>query len=150
MTMKNQQLIHDFKRLIHVLSISKRNPVAYDDITLYRAEVHILEIIGNSANTTVTDIARDLGVTKGAISQIVSKLYSKEIIRKKEIPNSNRQELSLTPRGKSIFKAHAQRERDLIESVDNKLEMLSTREIDIFRDILNSVTEFIQQHSDKG
>lgn len=145
MAKNSKLLIQDFKRLIHVLSTSKNSPIEFGEVTLYRAEIHVLELIGDTDKPTVTVIAEKLGVTKGAISQIISKLLIKELIIKRDILNSNAQILSLTAKGLRVLSTHHGHELSLISQVEGKLEVFNESEIGIFDDIVNAVVEFIQR-----
>ncbi len=63
----------NLKKLIHVLSTGNNKPIAYGEVALYRAEVHILEVIEENEGITATEITEKLKITKGAVSQIIIK-----------------------------------------------------------------------------
>ena len=143
---EDRELIHEFKRLIHVLSMGKRTSIQYGNMELYRAEVHILEIIGDAKAVTATDIARNLEVTKGAISQVIAKLFNKGLLRKERRDgNSKRQELHLTPNGKKVLAAHEEREHSLLTQVGTRLKRLRPEDVKDFSEIVKHITHFISE-----
>ncbi|HQA52002.1 MAG TPA: helix-turn-helix domain-containing protein, partial [Spirochaetota bacterium] len=71
-----------FKRLIHSLTAGNNLPSDYAGVLLFRSEVHILEIIGKNPGITSSAITTKMKVLKGAVSQITSKLFNKNLIKK--------------------------------------------------------------------
>ena len=57
--------------------LSKKTYKYYGDIELYPSEVHTIEYIGVNGSTKLTDISKQLLLTKGAVSKIVVKLVKK-------------------------------------------------------------------------
>jgi DNA-binding MarR family transcriptional regulator len=74
------------------------------DISLHPSEVHLLLVIENHTNTNATLIANQLGLTKGAVSQTISRLVKKGILEKSKDPyHKNELTLSLTALGQEAF-----------------------------------------------
>lgn len=70
-------------------------------------EVHTLKYIADHDGITVTQLARDYGKTKGAISQILKKIESKGLIYRQADPeNDKRYHIYLTEKGKTLDQAH--------------------------------------------
>ena len=64
-------------------------------------------MIGNKREMGVTDIARAMGVTKGAVSQTLKKLENKDLIAKYGDPEkTSRILVGLTAKGKTAYYAH--------------------------------------------
>lgn len=144
MRTEDRELVHEFKRLIHVLSMGKRTAIRYGETNLYRAEAHILEIIGDTKAITATDIARNLGITKGAISQVITKLFKKGLLRKENnINNAKSQGLHLTFNGQKVLAAHEERERYLLRKIDARLKGLRPEDVKDFSEIVKHITDFI-------
>lgn len=146
--MRNEEaeIIHAFKRLIHVLTTGKRTPREYGGVTLYRAEVHILEMIGKRSGITASDIVNTMDVTKGAISQIISKLSAKGLLQKSSrAENMKIQELCLTEKGTEILLHHNEREKELMEKVMPEIEKYRTEDLARFVTIVNSVIDFVKK-----
>ena len=146
MQKENEKLMYAFKRLIHVLTTGKNIPFEYGLTTLYRAEVHILEIIGTQSGITASDIVENMEVTKGAISQIISKLLKKELIHKSsKAGNLKILELYLTKKGKEVLLHHSEHEKGLIEKIIPELNKCRAEDVERFTAIVQAVTDFIRR-----
>lgn len=106
-------------------------------------EVHTLKEIADCPGITVTELAKNQGKTKGAISQILKKIESKGLIYRESDPtNDNKQLLYITSRGSILDKAH--RGYDKIsfgESMDRVREIYTDQEIDIAFSVMESWLE---------
>lgn len=93
---------------------------------LYSAEVHMIEIIGSYETITTTKIAKALGITKGAVSQITNKLLVKNLIVK--VPStekSNEILISLTDKGRIVYSYHQNMHQEMKEKIDSIICELS-------------------------
>ncbi len=145
--MDNQeQIMNAFKRLIHVLSTGKNRPYTYGDITIHRAEVHILEIIGSNSGITASGIVKAMNVTKGAVSQIVKKLRERRLIEAIETSTDRKvYELHLTKKGKSILEQHDIREKKLLRKIAPEINHCGSADIKRFANVINHVADFIDE-----
>ena len=93
---------------------------------LYSAEVHMIEIIGSYEMITTTKLARVLGITKGAVSQITRKLLEKNLIVKESSREKNNEVLiSLTEKGRVVFCYHQGMHEDMLRKIELILYDLS-------------------------
>lgn len=70
-------------------------------------EVHVLEQIYFHPGITVTELATLISRTKGAVSQIATRLYEKDLITKTSQENEEkRRSLWLTPKGMELNQLH--------------------------------------------
>ena len=77
------------------------------DVLLTREEVHLVSAVAENEGTSVTDLARIKGVTKGAVSQMLSRLEKKGLIEKEPDPaNVSRLLIQLTPKGRLADQGH--------------------------------------------
>lgn len=76
---------------------------------LYPSEIHMIHAIGKHPGINVTDLAKFLGITKGAVPKMVKKLKSKGLVESLE-GHENRKEvrLALTFEGKKAHKGYLQ------------------------------------------
>lgn len=87
---------------------------------LYSAEVHMIEIIGSYETITTTKLAKTLGITKGAVSQITYKLLKKNLIVKAPSTEKNNEVLiSLTDKGRIVYSYHQNMHNKMIERIDS-------------------------------
>ena len=103
-----RSIVESFKRVAGKWHKLEKQPRKFGtDIELHSSEIHLIEVIGENAGLSVTDIAGLLGVTKGAVSQTLKKLETKNLANKKEDPtNTSRALVELTLRGREAFDAH--------------------------------------------
>lgn len=74
---------------------------------LYPAEIHMLTAVDMRGSTGVTELAEDLGVTKGAVSQQISKLVNKGLLTKESDPdNRSRVRIMTTEKGHEASDNH--------------------------------------------
>ena len=109
-------------RLINLYNSKTKQPRTYSTgHTLYSAEVHTIEIIGSRQGITATELAKVLCVTKGAVSQTVSKLTEKDLVTKR-LDNSGKILLCLTESGVCVCEEH----RRLHEKMHSRLSELTS------------------------
>lgn len=83
----------------------KKKIFQFQNISLYPSEVHLMMVIEDKIHVNATEIAKRLGLTKGAISQTLSRLEKKGIIvKRKDIYKKNELILSLTDLGKEAYR----------------------------------------------
>ncbi|MCC8059507.1 MAG: MarR family winged helix-turn-helix transcriptional regulator [Clostridiales bacterium] len=103
-------------------------------------EVHTLKHIADNPGITVTELARDNGKTKGAISQILKKIEAKGLVeRHQSSGRDNRILLYLTDKGRILDEAH--RKYDEIsfgESMGQVREVYSKEEINLTFSVLET------------
>ncbi|MES5868200.1 MarR family transcriptional regulator [Bacillus cereus group sp. RP32] len=71
------------------------------------SELHVIECIGKNALMNVTAITTEMGMTKGAISKICTKLFQKQFVEKMQMLDNQKEIFfRLTESGNEIYKAH--------------------------------------------
>lgn len=122
--------------IIHQVSniyVSTKAPHDYGTGVDYTSvEVHLVKYIADNPGITVTEIARDYGRSKGAISQILKKVEEKGLITRECTPRSdNKTPLYVTELGKVLDDAHRDYdERRFGESMNPVRENFTQEEID--------------------
>ena len=103
-----RSVLESFKRVVKKWQkLEKETRKFGTAIELYSSEIHLIETIGENEGSSVTDIARLLDITKGAVSQTLKKLKIKKLAKKEEDPaNASRILVELTPLGWEAFNSH--------------------------------------------
>ncbi len=71
------------------------------------SELHVIQCIGKKGLMNVTAITEEMGMTKGAISKICTKLFNKQFVEKmKMLDNQKEIFFRLTDNGNGIYMAH--------------------------------------------
>ena len=102
------------------------------DVPIHEAEIHMLKAIKQTGLTHVSGLAKKLGVTKGAVSQIIMKLHKKGLVTK-GTDADNQSKLN-------VEAAYARHE-ELHQQFDNMTEEELARYPEEFR---NSVRTFLK------
>ena len=72
-------------------------------VLMHQKEIHTVQAIGRHPGINVTGLAEHTGVTKGAVSQIISRLIKKGLVRRARVPgNAKEVILELTEKGKEV------------------------------------------------
>ncbi|MBD1373202.1 MarR family transcriptional regulator [Hazenella sp. IB182357] len=135
-------------KLIFQLQRLERNPRAFGEAgTLTPSEIHAVDAIGEDGNILMSQLAERLGVTKGAITQVISKLEKKGITFRATHPEDSRAVLiSLTEKGEIAFRAHM----ELHAQFNQKLrEELSLDEIAIFEKCIKTFTSLLNRENER-
>ncbi len=87
-------------------------------VPLHRTEIHTIQAIGENPGINLTGLARRMGVTKGAVSQTVSRLVEKALVRKSHPPgNAKEIRLELTDLGRIGYRTHERFHTDMFETI---------------------------------
>lgn len=95
------EILEQFYQLTNKINKMRNKPLSFHGAEpLNTPAVHLIDVIGKHKNITTTEIAETLGITKGAVSQMTSKLEIKDFI-KREKSNGNDKEIHffLTAKG---------------------------------------------------
>ncbi len=105
---------------------------------LHGSEIHMVMHIGDNPGMHVSELARIAGVTRGAVSQLVSKLEKKGLVTKKGDPeNSLKTVPVLTNKGKVAYYAHARRHEKMDEGLFEFVNRLTDDEFALIENFLH-------------
>ncbi|WDP92735.1 MAG: MarR family transcriptional regulator [Desulfobacter sp.] len=145
--MKNDILkIHGkFQSLMELALKLDRAPKKFGtDQDLSHSEIHLIEIIGDNRGMGVTDMARCLGVTKGAVSQNLKRLETKGLAVKSPDPeNLARVVVTLTAKGKTAYWAHRHWHETMDGGFSEYLHALDGNDVKVILDFLGRVEDFL-------
>lgn len=136
---------YTFLRIVTKISkLDKKIRYYGTDSPLHEAEIHMIKSIKENEGIHVTGLADMLGVTKGAVSQIIMRLEYKGMIIKDTDPrNLSRLALRLTPKGETAYQHHEKKHQEF-EELFNALLEGTTEDNKVFLNIfLNSLDEKI-------
>lgn len=146
MKFKNRTKIsYTFLRVVTKLSEIDRKMRCYGtDQPLFNAEIHMIKSIKENEGIHVTGLADMLGVTKGAVSQVIQKLERKSMIVKDTDPrNLSKLALHLTPKGETAYMHHEDLHRRFDGLFDIVLKNASEENSAFLKDFLSSLDEKI-------
>jgi DNA-binding MarR family transcriptional regulator len=121
------------EKLTHIVSIvNQEMKTAWDyglGFPLHHSEVHLLEAIKFCKGANAGEIARYLGITNGAVSQVAKKLMDKALVETYQAED-NRKEVffRLTPLGNKACAGHQRHHKKIDASLIKYVEHLDEKE----------------------
>ena len=145
----NLELVNKILETISKITFSdRRRKITYKGIKLYPSEVHLLLFIYHIQNTNITKIADLLGLTKGAISQTLSRLHKKGIILKRTEPSKKNQvHVQFTNEGKMLMEHVIEFRNSLETKYLNFLESKSDEEKQTISDFLDTLVSIMHHNN---
>ena len=114
------------------------------DTVLHLSEIHLIEFIGDHGGFCVSEIARETGVTKGAVSQTLKRLERKRFVLKPADPeNRSRRVVFLTEKGRTAYAGHRKYHEQINLLVSRSLVEKTQEEIDIIYDFLDRLERLL-------
>jgi DNA-binding MarR family transcriptional regulator len=124
-----QILIDLFLKILHLYSVIGRKPKDYGtgDL-LYLAEIHTITMVGKNREINMTQLAELMGVTKGAISQTIRKLVTKDFITKSNTTNRKEINLKLSEKGLIVYNGQESFQKELFTFAGSLYEKATPEE----------------------
>lgn len=143
--------IRDLLRISAMYGQIEAMPIRIDSKTeVSTREAHTIQAVGENQDMNVTQLAEHFGITKSGASQMVKKLVNKDFILKRQSAHSNKEfELSLTPMGWQVFKAHERIHGEDLNKLINGLTSFSISQIATLSVLLESFREIMESRISK-
>ncbi len=126
-----------------ILFLKKKSMFQFQDETFYPSEVHLMLTMGGADATNATRMAQLLGVTKGAVSQTISRLEKKGVLTKWRDPyNKNELTIELTDFGRLVFDHYRERVNSFRELHARYIDSFSEAEKETIQRFLAEVERF--------
>ncbi|KAF1077083.1 MarR family winged helix-turn-helix transcriptional regulator [Halodesulfovibrio sp. MK-HDV] len=134
MNNKEETIKYMTGRLIRIINKHLRieeQPIPISEgVELTSSEVHCLQAIGLNEGTNLKSIASVMGVSKSAVSQMVSKLEKKKLVRKDRALDNNKEFLAfLTDSGWEAFNIHQEFHERHMHNLLGRLDEFSDPQI---------------------
>lgn len=138
-----KKLIEEYMVMTEAIANTGKKARSFNtDVTIYRSEIHLIQLVGDYERLHISDIARKFGITKGAVSQMVKKLEKKDlVIKQRDATNQTRMLIALTAKGERAYHAHEAYHQAHDRAMFSFLEELSARELAVIRDFLKHVVD---------
>lgn len=133
------------ERVVHKLTHREKKKKLYSgEIPLTQTEMNVLAAIGAAPAIGVTELARQKGVTNGAISQMLRKLAEKNLIQKMVSPKSDAMvELYLTETGKKCFEEYTTKHREEVAQWCALLDILDDETYHSLKSVLEGLDQLM-------
>jgi DNA-binding MarR family transcriptional regulator len=145
-------LIEKLYRVMNLIIQEMETPWLYGvDFPLHHAEVHLLGTIKSQEGANVGELARHLGMTSGAISQVTKKLLDKGLIEAYKKPGNRKEVFSrLTALGEQVCEGHQKHHENMVSVVRGFMARLNQKETQIIFDFLDTLSQGMEQVIDKA
>lgn len=136
----NEVLVKLFRNINAIEEQAIKNGI-YKDVTAN--DMHVIEAVGVGSPKNMTSVAKALMVTTGTLTISVNGLVKKGFVERTRSEEDRRVVLiSLTQKGKQVYKQHQQFHREMVESV---VEQLTEEEKVILEKTLSNLNRFFKE-----
>ncbi len=137
--------------LIHLsnrnTAISKQSHDYGNGEQLHAAEIHLIEHVHNHRDSSAAEIARQIGVTRVAVSTMAKKLELKGYVKKFQSPH-NRKEVfyELTPSGIAAYEGHKAFHERQNRALYRKMEKFTKSQSAFLIGFLTEYIEYLEDY----
>jgi DNA-binding MarR family transcriptional regulator len=151
-TKASKEIMELFTRLVIRYNALEKFPVKLSSKhDLYHSERHMLDKIGDHPGINLTEFAKVLGVTKGAVSQVVKKLEAKGVVKRyKKGDNEKEIFLELTKSGQSVYLEHKRTNEETVTGpMLAELEKYPDEKVQFLINMFKWIDGFLEQSERK-
>ena len=113
---------------------------------LHCSEIHTVMAIGKNPDINLTNLSQLLGITKSAISQMVSRLAKKDLVEKHRDPANDKEVLiRLTPRGTIAYLGHEQHHAKIYARMQQNVGDLTEDELALILRFLAAIETTVDE-----
>lgn len=143
-----EEILTQFLRVVNKINRFDDIPQDYGiDESITPATIHTIEAVGKNEGINVTQLAEKLGVTKGAVSQMVGRLTRRGfLVKRKKADQEKEMVLSLTDKGRLAFNRHEDYHRGLYREFMNTLSDIDEGQVEILKRVLDTLESHIDTH----
>lgn len=137
-----------FNRIVAKYNALQDRPMDYGNgEELHPAEIHTIEAIGKHPGAHMAELARILGVTRGATQQMVEKLLNKGLVEKfMDESDGKKVYLELTATGNIAFDGHEEYHAELSSYMAEHVDRSRPLEIASLRRFLDGMEFFMEDY----
>jgi len=129
-----------------LIFLEKKSIVEIEGVRLFPSEIHLLLVIDADRSINAVTMAGRLGISKGAVSQTLTRLENKGVLVKKKDPAyKNELTAHFTEMGEKALALHKRQRASLMMEYDTYLESVSEDERQVIRQFLRHVENFIDR-----
>jgi DNA-binding MarR family transcriptional regulator len=114
---------------------------------LHMGEINTIDAVGRMPGVNVTELARELEVTKGAVSQMVKRLEKKGCLTTVKKPGNDKEvALNLTEEGRIAYEYHQRHHAGLEMMLRRMMERFDTEALADIRDMLEAMGRYYTEY----
>jgi DNA-binding MarR family transcriptional regulator len=113
---------------------------------LHCSEIHTIMMIGKNKDINPASLSLLLGISRSAISQMISRLVQKNLVEKHRDPNNDKEILlRLSPRGTIAYLGHEQHHAKIFARMHRNLGDLTDEQFALILRFLSAMEETIDE-----
>lgn len=137
----NELLVDLFNDILTIEQNTLKKGI-FNDISI--TEMHTIEAIGMYHSRTMSQVAKNLGITVGTLTKAINNLVKKKYVERKRGEEDRRiVNLVLTKRGKIAYRMHSRFHRDMIRAI---IEDMTEEEENIMVNALDKLNIFLKKN----
>lgn len=142
------KFLEQYYRISNTIIRFQNIPLSFNgSMPLRPASIHLIDEIQNHPESNMTEIAQNLGITKGAVSQMIKELESKGLVtRQRSAKDGRAMHFTLTRAGIKVNEGHEAFFNDLYERVEEKLDSYSVEEVAHFEEIVSIIEDTFRHY----
>ena len=142
------KLIYSFSATIDKL---RKTDIRLDcGVTINTAAMSMMNVIDLNKEMTVSDLSKRMRLTKGAVSQMLSKLCKMGLTKKEQYDgNEKRIYPVLTEAGKTVVKEYWEKHQDFYNKMADLLNGYSEKDCEMILKFLKDFDEFASEFSNQ-
>ncbi|HAM53765.1 MAG TPA: hypothetical protein DCP92_24865 [Nitrospiraceae bacterium] len=143
----SQEIMELFIRAVHKYNGFEKIPVKVgSNFDLYHSERHTLDKVGDHSGVNVTEFAKAVGITKGAVSQVVKKLETKGFVKRYKSGHNNKEVfVELTGAGRNFYIKHKKTNETTLKPLIEELKKYPDDKIEFLISIFTWLCEYLDQ-----
>jgi len=145
---EKSEMIAELIKLSNKFNRIEKKPIDFGtNEKLFPSEIHTIEAIGKKSYTTVTELCECVGITKGAVSQTVSKLENKGYVEKKRSDAYAKEKIiTLTQKGQIAYAGHEKLHDKIDDEFMKNLEDITTEQALLFKKMLRKLSDHLNNY----
>lgn len=137
----NDVLVHLFHE---IWELEEKAIITEEFRDISNNDMHIIEAIGLGTESTMSGVARKLGITAGSLTTSMNSLVNKRyVVRSRSEADRRVVYICLTEKGRRAYRHHEEFHRQMTDAV---IESLEEEEIPILLKMLNSLSVFFRNY----
>lgn len=146
----SKEVVDSFIRLTEKIANSKTNILDFgsEDMTFFRGEIHIIQIIGDHPGTFSSEIARQFGITRAVVHKTLLKLEKRMLVVKTmDESDKKRVRLFLTEKGLHAYHLHREYHNTQDKALFEYIDCLNPVQLEAIQAFLEHANDLIENHA---
>lgn len=115
-----------------------------DGEKLYMREAHFAIAVGHSGEVTMSELAHQLEITPGAVSQLAQRMEKKGYVERVTCAEDKRKNIvRLTEKGRALYEAHEVYDRAQYQVIARSLARYTPEQLDLFIEIERELSRLL-------